>query len=162
MKTIFVAFLSIFTSVAYAQQPITNSHCSASEKNIFSCSTDKKVISICATSTGDLQYRFGAITKPEMVFPNIPKQNNLISRGNTMFSGGGSSFVRFKNGKIAYVVYSALSGKYGEWAGVAVEKDEKVIANIKCKNVSKDELEGHYVQFLKEDPNHDMFDLPVR
>ena len=115
------------------------SHCSKQETVEFSCSTGKKIISVCAakdldTAKGYMQYRFGPKGAPEIQVPaerNHP--NPLVQSGTLSFSGGGGAYLRFLKGDFRYVVYTATGKGWGEKSGVAVEESGKLIANIKCK-----------------------------
>jgi hypothetical protein len=121
--------------------------CQKNEDNLFSCSTGKKLISVCASKgwaadRGYLQYRFGPAGKPELTIPSensTPPAKSANSRSLT-FSGGGGAYLRFSAGGYDYVVYTAISSNWGEKAGVAVEKNGKRRAHIVCKGETASEL----------------------
>ena len=48
--------------------------------------------------------------------------------------------MRFKRDTFAYVVYTAIGRGWGEKAGVAVEKDNKLQANLVCNKPVQSEL----------------------
>jgi hypothetical protein len=120
-----------------------NSHCSGQEQTVFSCSLGEKVVSVCASkdispTSGYLQYRFGKPNAPELMFPSSTKSfshRSDIKARSLMFSGGGGAYLRFINGKYNYIVYTAIGKGWGVKDGVSVEKNGKLIANLKCRDV---------------------------
>jgi hypothetical protein len=132
--------------------PKIASHCTASETIVFSCVAGSKVISVCAAkgttaNTGYLQYRFGKTgAKPELSLPAAKTLPGKAATGESLpFAGGGGSWLRFRNGANAYVVYTGIGrwGKNGEAAekeGVVVELHGKQIANVKCSGTLTSEL----------------------
>ncbi len=127
-------------------------HCGPDEAVIFACPTaGDKLLSICASrqygpDAGFLQYRYGPAGKPELTLPAAATPPaGAAKSGLWSFSGGGGAYVRFLSGKTAYYVYAAI-GKWGkkgavrEKAGVAVEKDGRVTANILCRGAAASEL----------------------
>jgi hypothetical protein len=116
-----------------------SSHCSSDEARIFSCNTGTSVVSVCASKdlsarVGTLQYRFGPIGQPSLVFPEITARLEVVIRVGTLaFSGGGGAYIRFRRSQYAYVVYDALIKGSGERAGVAVIHAGRTIANLSCK-----------------------------
>ena len=122
------------------------SFCSTTETVAFACRVGGKLVSVCASNdasivSGYLQYRFGkpdAAEPLEMAVPSDRPVPRLASRGESMpFSGGGGSWLRFHNGRYAYVVYSGI-GRWGaagetlERQGVQVERDGTAIAHLPC------------------------------
>lgn len=113
--------------------------CVAKEKIVFSCSTGKKIISVCSSENlsseaGYVQYRYGTKTMTELIFPvqkNHPK--DFTKAGNLAFSGGGGSYMRLNNGAYSYIVYSGI-GKDWEKDGLVVEKSGETLSNIPCKS----------------------------
>ncbi len=136
----FTALLCFHLAASASAAP---THCSAQEANVFSCSTGKKIISVCASkdlsrSSGYLQYRFGPKNAPEIEVPEAWEHpESSVKSGNLMFSGGGGAWLRFIKGEFAYVVYTATGKGWGAKEGVAVEKGDKRVANIKCKQPSQ-------------------------
>jgi hypothetical protein len=113
--------------------------CSNQETTEFSCSTGKKIISVCAskeltTAKGYMQYRFGPKGAAEIQVPAVQNHPNpLVQSGTLTFTGGGGAYLRFLKGDFRYVVYTATGTGWGKKSGVAVEEGDKLIANIKCK-----------------------------
>ena len=52
-----------------------------------------------------------------------------------MFAGGGGGYLRFINGPYNYIVYTAIGKGWGVKDGVAVEKNNQLIANLECRDV---------------------------
>ncbi|MGC1305402.1 MAG: hypothetical protein WA840_23780 [Caulobacteraceae bacterium] len=111
--------------------------CTANETPVFSCAIGAKVASLCASrdlspTAGYLYYAFG---KPGAVEVAIPKKTpafrQSITVGTLSYSKGGGDYVRIRNGKFAYVAYSAL-GDGWEQEGVAVEQDGKPLSSLAC------------------------------
>lgn len=149
------------------------SHCTSMETNIFSCTTGARMVSVCASkavspTSGYVQYRFGKPGEPlEMTLPesHVPPPKAAYG-ANVAFSGGGGSWMRFRNGPTSYVVYSGIGrwGKGGgtaEKAGVVVEKNGKQAANVKCVSRATGELGPGWFEKAgyRPDPKQD-FDFP--
>jgi hypothetical protein len=128
------------------------SQCAANESIVFNCAAGSKLISVCAAAgtsadTGYLQYRFGKPgMKPELTLPASKTPPNKSVTGESMpFAGGGGSWLRFRNGTNAYVVYTGIGrwGKNGapaEKQGVVIEQSGRQIANVKCSGTLTSEL----------------------
>ena len=122
------------------------SHCSADEQTLFNCSTGGKTVSVCAApnlsaDAGSVQYRFGPLGAPELVYPPTAAGWRKLTRGAVLtFAGGGGAYLAFTNGPYRYVVYTAIGRGWGEKAGVAVEKNGKRVANLPCKDRETSEL----------------------
>lgn len=143
-----------------------NSHCTATEETVYSCNLGRKVVSVCASKpltaqSGYLQYRFGALGKPELTFPKTnvaPK--TVVQSKSLMFSGGGGAYLRFTNGATSYVVYTAIGKGWGEKDGIAVQQKGKTTAHLECKDVPVSVMGDEFFTRagLPEDPQE--FDLP--
>jgi hypothetical protein len=141
--------------------------CLSDEDNVFSCSTAKKIIAVCASKDlgadhGYVQYRYGLPNKAELTVPagrSVPPANSAVS-GTLVFSGGGGAYLRFKAKEYDYVVYTAIGKGWGEKDGVAIEKNGKPLSHVSCKDepVSKMGDEFFAKAGLKEDKKE--FDLP--
>lgn len=142
------------------------SHCSSEEDTIFSCSTGKKTISVCASedlsaSDGYLQYRFGVKGKPELVVPQTLERLEGEIKGSTlMFSGGGGAYLRFEKGQYDYIVYSAIGRGWGEKDGVAVEKNGTLVTSLKCKGSVISEIGPELFEQAGLPDDGGDFDLP--
>jgi hypothetical protein len=113
-------------------------HCDSNNENvIFSCNTGKNTVSVCASRTrtptqGYVQYRFGPPGKPSFSFPQPAAHPSQFVRGGSLMYGAGSgTYMRLFSGKYAYVVYSGYAPGW-EKAGVAVEKEGQLLANLPC------------------------------
>lgn len=142
-KTYLIVLLTF--GVASQANAATPSHCTPKERVIFSCSVGKKIVSVCAssdlsTTTGILQYRFGIVGSPELIYPSTSLASRSVVRsGMLMFSGGGAAYLRFTNGIYAYVTYTGI-GKGWKKDGLAVEKNGKLLANLICKQSATSEI----------------------
>jgi hypothetical protein len=131
-----------------------DSLCRARETVLFACRVGAKWVSVCAADRSSatepyLQYRFGKVdvaAAPELVLPAalLPAADAAV--GEFMpFSGGGGSWLRFRNGDTSYVVYSGI-GRWGprgettEKQGVVVESRGEKIAELPCTGALVSEL----------------------
>ena len=140
-------------NAAPAADAAPESFCSARESIVFACRSGAKLVSVCASadisaSSGYLQYRFG---KPgagaiELTLPKDERAPSASATGeNVGFSGGGGSWLRFRNGNHSYVVYSGI-GRWGEDGqtlekeGIRVENQGKTVADLQCSGPLTSEL----------------------
>lgn len=120
---------------ATAKHP--RSHCAAAEEVVFSCAQGRKVISLCASSTGaqgartQLRYAYGALRKVELEVSQAMRPDAFES-GVTALSGGGIDYVRVRNGDFAYVLYTGLSKGWSQ-DGWVVEANGTPISHRICK-----------------------------
>ncbi len=102
------ALIFALPMVALAGQ---QSLCSASEQVLFSCHTDKKVASLCASkrftrNSGYIQYRFGTKNLIEFKYPQtLSTPNNHFYYYDVGYSRGWEDHISFKNGRYKYIVY---------------------------------------------------------
>jgi hypothetical protein len=119
-----------------------SAECGAGEMVAFRCAVGAKQVAVCHSAVDGaawLQYRFGApARKPELVAPEFPTDPADAAEGRVeAYAGGGASWLRFRRGDHAYVVYSGI-GRWGpdgttlERAGVAVERRGVTIADLPC------------------------------
>lgn len=142
------------------------SHCSAEEETLFTCSTGRKLISVCASrdlsaSSGFLQYRFGPPAAPELVYPPTNADWRAVTRSSVLtYAGGGGAYLAFSRGPYRYVVYTAIGRGWGTKAGVVVEKGGKRVADLRCTSKETSELGPDLFARagIAEDPGS--FDLP--
>jgi hypothetical protein len=144
-----------------------SSHCSEQEQTVFSCSLGKKLVSVCASkdispTSGYLQYRFGKRNAPELVFPTAAESaHRSVMRAQTlMFSGGGGAYLRFINGQYNYIVYTAIGKGWGTKEGVSVEKEGRLIANLKCRDIPASELGDDFFSKAGIAADQEEFNLP--
>lgn len=91
-----------------------------------------------------LQYRFGRPGRmPDLLYPAAGAES-AFRAGGTMLSGGGGAWVEFERGYYRYVVFSFWIQGQGEVAGVAVDKDGKRQATLRCKSAAISELGPDY------------------
>lgn len=132
----FLVLLSPGAAMAGEDRP---SHCTATEKTLFACTTGKKVLSICASkdfseASGYVQYRFGPKGKPELSWPPVEDRSRKnIQIGQVRHARSISSHVRFKKGSYQYIVYDVFGAETESQAGVIVLKDGKKVATLLCR-----------------------------
>lgn len=142
--------------------------CDAQEQVIFSCSLGKKMVSVCASndfsaSKGYLQYRFGQKGALEMAFPELADSalaSQFVQARTLMFSGGGGGYLRFINGQHHYIVYTAIGKGWGAKDGVAVEKNNQLVANIECRDVPISKLSEEFFTHAGLLADQDEFQIP--
>lgn len=146
-----------------ASAPPADTHCSSQEQVVFSCDTGKKLVSVCASqplSSPNGYYRFGPKGATELAFPTSPAPLNTFTNGGTFaLSGGGGAYMRLKNGGYHYVVFSAVTSG-GETAGVSVEKNGEVVANLTCQGSVASELGPDFFEKAGVPEDEEGFDLP--
>ena len=150
------------------------SFCTPLEQVIFACRTGAKLVSVCASkgataTSGYLQYRFGKPDSADPLDMLLPESQlpaaRVATADNMPFSGGGASWMRFRRGDHAYVVYSGI-GKWGprgetqERAGVVVERNGKRIASLRCTGKDSGEMGPDWFQRVGLSAKGEDFDLP--
>jgi hypothetical protein len=140
----------------------TKTHCTSEETVVFSCPVSKqKVASICKSkelseTTGYLQYRFGKLGKPEIMFPpQTERPGKYVKYKRVIYSGGGGSYFRFNNPPYTYAVHVLFGRGWGEKYGVAVLRNDKTIARHKCTRAPTGEPSNDYLldKGIPEDPD---------
>lgn len=137
MKTLSLIIFLLLVNSSLKAAELT--HCSNEERVVFSCSTGKKFVSVCASKDaskdkGYVQYRYGVINKPELIFPeNREPANKNFSYQYNLYASGYSNDILFNIGTFNYIV-SYLFAKGDESGSVEVIKSGKNIANIICKS----------------------------
>ena len=160
------------TSALAAQEDRPVSLCAEDETVIFTCPVaGKKLISVCASQEfgpelGFLQYRYGPDGKAEMFIPEAKTAPAKAAQsGMLMFSGGGGAFLQFVNNETRYTVYTAI-GRWGEGdkamerSGVTVQKDDKIIADIRCQTEATSELGPEFFEKAGLPESEEDFELP--
>lgn len=140
---ILLILLNIFSSV-FADEIITETEptlCKSYEKNIFSCATGEKVISLCAVikeskEKNILIYRFGKQNStPELEYSSKEGEdiNKYFQYAYRTYSKGSMFEVEFKKGKYTYTIAQESHAYIApNVAGVLVEKDNKRIVELMC------------------------------
>ncbi|HSI37692.1 MAG TPA: hypothetical protein VK946_01315 [Methylotenera sp.] len=154
-KNYLVIFLTFSTNTAFAQ-----SHCSNGEIDYFSCQIKggHKVASLCgakqeidSSSNEWVQYRYGKIGKPELIYP-LTKLNSAKKFENNYFNPHGIDAgvidVRFINEKTLYSVsMSNRSNNHGKTyisdAYVSFDNNKKSIT-LNCSKVKKSYWDSLY------------------
>lgn len=136
-KRLLFTFALIASSSAFAAEA---THCAADEKIVFSCSMGKKVASVCASKDaakdkGYVQYRFGAIGKPEMTYPEKkePANKNFSLDPSLCVDSPNAAGIKFVKGEYIYGINDKnCSGS--ESGSVEVFKTGKPFAELDCKD----------------------------
>jgi hypothetical protein len=123
------------------------SFCTPAETVVFSCRTSPtKMISVCASrdaspTKGYLQYRTG---KPDsndpldLTLPSGQVPPPQAATGESVpFAGGGGAWLRVATKSVGFVLFTGIGnwgprGEVREKAGVAIERDGKQVASLKC------------------------------
>jgi len=140
-------------------------HCAANEQTVFSCSTGNKVVSVCASggltqSGGSLSYRFGPLGRPEISYPSSGGSLDVVKAGRWVFAGGGGAWLAFHRSPYRYIVYSAGGRGWHEKAGLAVEKDGRLLTNLRCRDTPISELGPDFFSSAAIPDDETPFDLP--
>lgn len=142
--------------------------CEPGSNPVFSCSTGRKRVALCQRPDGQLWYRFGVdLDAPEKSLTVPASAAERVEGATQTYAGGGAAWLRLREGRHAYVLYSGI-GRWGEHGepqareGIGVERDGKAIAQISCTDTAISELgpdwfEQHRVRAA--DP--DDFELPL-
>lgn len=135
---------------------------------IFLFALGKKMVSVCASSdfsasSGYLQYRFGQKDALELAFPDltesVPASQSVQAR-TLMFAGGGGGYLRFINGPYHYIVYTAIGKGWGAKDGVAVEKNNQLIANLECQEITVSKLSEAFFTHAGLSADQNEFQIP--
>ena len=127
-------FLGLLLFASGPGQAAAPTHCVADEQTVFSCVTDHKVVSVCASGRpsqhgGSLSYRFGPLGQPEISYPLPGESQEVVKAGSWVFAGGGGAWLALHRSAYRYIVYSAIGRGWHEKAGLAVEKDGRLLTN---------------------------------
>ena len=148
MKLNAFAYLGSLVTLISLPVGAAESLCQEQEQIIFSCSLDKKMVSVCAStdfssSSGYLQYRFGQKNALELAFPALTesvRSHPHIQARTLLFAGGGGGYLRFITGNYNYIVYTAIGKGWGAKDGVAVEKNHRLVVNMECQDIPVSKL----------------------
>ena len=157
--------LGLVLLAAGSGQAATSTHCTANERIVFSCATDVKVVSVCASgdltqSGGSLSYRFGPLGRPEISYPSSGAPRDVVKAGRWVFAGGGGAWLAFHRSPYRYIVYSAIGRGWHERAGLAVEKDGRLLTNLRCRGMPISELGPDFFSSAGISDDEAPFDLP--
>ena len=122
-------------SASHVRPTLPTTLCDQDEATVFSCPIGQKIVSLCSIHRPDktvlLRYVFGKPGKPELALTNAGEPRAPMAYGSLSYSGGGGDYIRVRNGRFAYVVYSAI-GRGWEQEGLVVEKDGRRISAQQC------------------------------
>jgi hypothetical protein len=133
----FAGLVGVLLLVAGQAQAAPQTQCAANERVIFSCVTGNKIVSVCASRdlgqhAGSLSYRFGPAGRPEISYPPPGASRDVVKAGRWVFAGGGGAWLAFDRPPFRYIVYSAVGRGWHKKAGLAVEKNGRVLTNLRC------------------------------
>lgn len=148
--------------------------CAAEEETVFACTLGGKRVAVCAAADaaatgGWLQYRYGrAGQAPEMLAPALPVDPAHAAEGRVeSYAGGGASWLRFRHGDHAYVVYTGV-GRWGEngatreQSGIVVEREGEAIADLRCSGPVRSLLGPEWFERVGVSADEDAeFEIPV-
>jgi hypothetical protein len=160
-----VGILGLLLFAAGPGQAATSAHCATNERIVFSCATDNKVVSVCASGdlaqyNGSLTYRFGPLGRPEISYPSPGESGDVVKAGRWVFAGGGGAWLAFHRSPYRYIVYSAMGRGWHEKAGLAVEKDGRLLTNLRCRGMPISELGPDFFSSAGVPDDETPFDLP--
>lgn len=172
-RIVLIATARIIDGAATTTVPST--FCATDEAVVFACRPGGKQVSVCASRDATqpgawVQYRFG---KPDPAAPlelQLPAERLPAPQAATAdtlpFAGGGASWMRFRRGDHAYVVYAGI-GRWGpqgeteERAGIVVERAGRRIASLPCAGGRADgELGPDWFERAGLRANGEEFELP--
>ena len=136
----FLIVLQMFAA-SYIQASDQNL-CEDDEQIIFNCITTNKIASVCHKSSRTI-YRFGKKDKIELVL--TANGENTFKYSSAPYSGGGGEQVHIASGNHLYTLYNfslteldsiGKITKYIEGAGILVQKEKQILADILCTETS--------------------------
>lgn len=133
---------SSFAAAEYATST-TPTHCLASEKVLFSCSTGTRTVSLCghvsAGAIDTLAYRYGEPGKVEMEYAATPENGRHFSAASMPV--GPRAQVRqvwWDRGSIRYLVTQCVGGDCPHQAGLAVLEKDGIMMESRCTRSEPD------------------------
>jgi len=132
-------------SVAAEPPEAARSHCASSDKTWYECTVKgDKVVSLCGDEKPTwLQYNFGPIGKPELIYPKEKAGIDPFGFAHETWIRSEADAIRFVNeGHVFLLVDKSCSGARGEgemnnFQGVVVSKDAKELARLRCEGSLK-------------------------
>lgn len=173
-RIVLIASARIVDGAAATAAPST--FCAPGERVVFACRTRSKQVAVCAShdatpTTGYVQYRFGKHDPAAPLELQLPEARQPAPRSatadNLPFAGGGASWMRFRRGDHAYVVYSGIGqwgpqGETEERAGIVVERAGRQIASLPCEGGrAAGELGPDWFERVGLESRGEVFDLPL-
>jgi len=120
-------------------------HCATDEIVLFDCGVDgDKRLSLCGSDTlATVQYRFGPLGAPELVYPGDGSRDAL-SYGNEVWARGAEDSVSFTRGEHTYRLVDAsgsgIDGPANNYQGVKVFQAQEELAFVACTTETTSEL----------------------
>ncbi len=120
-------------------------HCATNEIVLFDCGVEgDKQLSLCGSDTlATIQYRFGALGAPELVFPDDGARTAL-TYGHEAWARGEEHSVSFTRDehthRIVDAAGSGIDGEANNYQGVKVLQGGEEIAFLGCTNAATTEL----------------------
>lgn len=119
--------------------------CDAGERVYFTCKTNQKIISLCASpnlssSNGSLRYLFGKDRQHiELTFPNKPRMPKYdFTELRESSAHAGTQALGFKIGKYSYGIFATRSAYGFNGSGLTIGASGKRIALLSCDENSVD------------------------
>ena len=162
----FAGLVGLLLLVPGQAQAAPQTQCTANERVIFSCAIGSKIVSVCASSdlgqhVGSLSYRFGPPGRPEFSYPPTGEWRQVVKAGRWVFAGGGGAWLAFDRPPFRYMVYSAVGRGWREKQGLAVEKNGRMLTNLRCRGEPvADELGPDFFTSAGVPEDKTPFDLP--
>ena len=95
-----------------------------------------------------------------MSYPPPDAWRDVTRAGLWTFSGGGGAWLAFHREAYRYIVYTAVGRGWGEKTGVAVERDGKLLTNLRCRGSAVSELGPDFFSGAGIQDDQTPFDLP--
>ena len=136
--------------------------CGEYEDILYSCQIDGRTLSVCASSIepADISYNFGRSARDIELNISTAQDNGRVHQGGVVGQGGGRlTHLRFTNGDTQYIVYSGYTGRLAnrdrKWSGVAVQRDGRDIANMRCPYTGPytEISQSHIPDFVPSEPD---------
>ena len=136
--------------------------CGEYEDILYSCQIDGRTLSVCASNNqpADISYNFGRSARDIELNINTAQDNGRVHQGGVVGQGGGQlTHLRFTNGDTQYIVYSGYTGRLAnrdrKWSGVAVQRDGRDIANMRCPYTGPytEISQSHIPDFVPSEPD---------
>lgn len=106
--------------------------CTVQKQDISTgCVLENNKVVVLSDLNTNPTYTYGKPGKPEIVLSADSGSNVFV--GSQMFSGGGSTYVRFTNGNISYVAYNG-TGNGWDYIGLLVYDKNKLIFHNSCQS----------------------------
>ena len=125
--------------------------CKTNEIDYFSCKTQAKVVSLCASKNlsstdGYMQFRYGRRGNIELRFPPEDRHpKGLFTNTHENYTDGTEFGLHFNVGELTYTVYNTITfpGPSRDPAnrhGLRIEKGDKFIREIECRPTNREDV----------------------